>query len=175
MKTPFDETKHGRFNKLEDGRIEFLFTRTLPHPIAQVWKAISDVSAYSLWFPGLEVDLVIGGEFRMWFSKDCQGPAHVEGVVEALEPPTRLQLGSLRFELNEVSSTSGSHCQLTFSDRLAFNDTMSEQAFALSVLGGWHHYVDSLCASLDGIYLANDRPELDYSNIQLPNWNMLRD
>lgn len=67
--------------------------RTLAFPVERVWRAMTDPAALTAWFwpqrfdPGVEVDLRVGGRYRI------DGPAvgmAVSGEYVAVEPPHRL-------------------------------------------------------------------------------------
>ena len=167
-RTPFNPLYHGQLNELEDGRVSVVFERQFAHSIEKVWRAISDPDELAHWFPGIKLDQKVGGSFKIWFGEGCEGPAHVEGQVTAYDPPNLLQLGGMRYEL--TANKDG--CLLRFSDILMFDEIRTRQLFALSVLGGWHNYMDMLGDALNGKEVL-EKPELDYSTVQVPGWKFL--
>jgi uncharacterized protein YndB with AHSA1/START domain len=164
----FDHSRHGTVGELDDGRVLVAFERQLPHPIEKVWRAITDPAELASWFPGINIELTLGGEFQIWFGGGYEGPAEVSGSVLELDPPNLLQLGSMRYELTRTDSG----CQLRFTDILHFDDKRSRQQFAVSVLGGWHAHLDRLSKVLDEIKVE-DVPEPDYSVLDVPGWEVL--
>lgn len=158
--------KLGTIGKLDDGRSFVRFERLLPHSIEDVWTAITDPDHLAKWFPGITIDLKIGGRFTIHFGGDCDGPAHVDGTVTRLDPPNLLQLGGMRYALE----ARGSGCLLTFTDIL-MDDSASgrtQAEFCNSVLGGWHRYLDTLEDALAGREVIHGKPEFDYSTVDVP-------
>lgn len=165
--TPFDENRHGSLQQ-QNGNVEVIFNRHFNHSIEKVWQAITNPDDLNVWFPGLSFELKLGGQFEIWFGGKCEGPAHVTGVVEELDPPNRLRLGSMCFDL----AATDTGCTLTFSDVLWFDDRPKTD-FAISVLGGWHSYMDSLCTFIEGQHTGVQPPEPAYANISVPGWDLL--
>ncbi|MCZ6616702.1 MAG: SRPBCC family protein [Gammaproteobacteria bacterium] len=165
----FDHSRHGRIGKLDDNRVYVAFERQLSHPIDKVWRAISDPDELERWFPGIKIELKLGGKFKIWFGDGCEGSPHVSGIVEEFEPPNLLQIGTMRYELEANSAG----CMLKFSDVLAFNGPRTRQQFAVSVLAGWHAYLDTLELVLDGKSDGRDLPEKNYATIDVPGWEIL--
>lgn len=163
---PESRRRLGTVGKLDDGRSFVRFERLLPHAIEDVWTAITDPEHLAKWFPGIQIDLKLGGDFTIHFGGDCEGPPHVEGTVTRLDPPNLLQLGGMRWQL-EVE---GSGCLLTFTDIL-MDDSASGRTweeFCNSVLGGWHRYLDVLEDALAGREVIHGKPEFDYSKVDVP-------
>ena len=159
MQIPTD--KYGAGHTLDDGRHCVHFERHLPYPIETIWASLTDPAHLTKWFPGLVFEAKLGGKFEIWFSGECDGPAHVSGEVSAFEPPYVLQLGSIRWEL----SAHGEGCLLVFTDIL-YVDERGLEYVSNSVLGGWHKYLDSLERHLDG-GAGDPRTdvEVDYSKL----------
>lgn len=168
-RTAFNHTRHGHIGKLEDDRVYVAYERQLPHSVDKVWRAITDPSELRRWFPGIEIELRSGGKFQIWFGGDCEGPAHVSGRITEFDPPHVLQMGTMRYELQAHETG----CLLRFSDILSFEGPRTRQQFAISVLGGWHAYLDKLELVLDGKAGVGDVSEPDYSMIQVPGWEIL--
>jgi uncharacterized protein YndB with AHSA1/START domain len=168
-RTAFDHAQHGQIGKLADDSVYVAYERQLPHPVEKVWRAITDPNELGRWFPGMTLDLKQGGKFKIFFGGECEGPAHISGHVIEFDPPSVLQMGSMRYELqaNEAG------CLLRFSDILHFDGQRTRQEFAVSVLGGWHAYLDKLELALDGRPVVEDVVELDYSMIKVPGWEVL--
>ncbi len=155
----------GKVGKTDTGDTLVEFVRVMPYSLDQVWHAITDADSLASWFPGFQLEHRQGGAFNIWFGGDCNGPAHVSGIVEVYDPPNELRCGSMRWRLE---STPGG-CQLTFTDILRFKqDHRSDYEISNSVLAGWHFYVDRLEESLAGTVNPDDTIEYDYSQIQVP-------
>ncbi len=155
----------GSVRKLEDGRIELLFERRLKHSVETVWQAITDPEHRAQWAPGMHLELFAGGALNIWFNGgNCEGPAHVTGVVTVYHPPHVLECGTMRFELEPCEEG----CLLRFSDILDFSGTRTITEFTNSVLGGWHAYLDRLESSLLGEAIDFDAPEFDYASVEIP-------
>jgi uncharacterized protein YndB with AHSA1/START domain len=155
----------GAVGKLEDGRDFVVFERLLPHSIETVWAAITEPAQIEKWFPGFRLELAQGGRFDFWFGGgNCEGPSHVNGVVTRYEPPTVLECGSMRYELE----SRGTGTILRFSDILHYAGPRSKAEFCNSVLGGWHRYLDALGQALAGRVVNHGAAEFDYSTIDVP-------
>lgn len=140
-----------------------IFKRQLRHPVAKAWAAIAEPAQRAVWLPGFRFDPKPGGRFDIWFGGDCEGPAHVSGLITDFEQGSVLQLGSIRFEFE----ASGDTCELTFSDVLWYDEKRTKVQFARSVLGGWHRFLDMMELWLDE-GRAEELPEPDYSSVRTP-------
>jgi uncharacterized protein YndB with AHSA1/START domain len=156
--------KYGVVGTLDDGRHYVKFARYLPFSIQRVWSALTEPDQLAYWFPGLILDAREGGSFEIRFSEDCEGEAHVTGVVTTCSPPSLLVMGTLRWELQADSDG----CLLTLTDVLLFDDRCKTD-FTNAVLAGWHKYVDSLERALHG---GKGDPridrEVDYAAVDVP-------
>jgi uncharacterized protein YndB with AHSA1/START domain len=119
------------------------FERRLPHPVAKVWRAVTEPEELSHWFPSdVELDFRVGGKIRFVF-REGEGPT-LDGEITELDPPRVFAFtwgdSLLRFELSEV--TGG--CLLVFTH--AFTDRPAAASFA----AGWHICLDGLAEALDG-------------------------
>ena len=158
-------TSHrGSVGQLEDGRFFVLFERQTPHSIDHVWQAITDPEQLQVWFPEISLDAELGGQFKIWFGGECDGPAHVEGAVSEFDPPNTLQLGGMRFELEENDQV----CLIRFSDILNMAQDMAPIQITDSVLSGWHRFMDALQAHLSGEPFDRDVPEPSYRDVDVP-------
>lgn len=151
------------------GRQVVVFRRRLGHAPARVWAAIAEPAERAEWVPGIRFEPVPNGPFDIWFGDQCEGPAHASGRIAVFEPPSALQLGSMRFELTPIAEG----CLLEFSDGLRFDDSRSRFDFANAVLAGWHRFLDTLEVWLDEGVSALDLPEPDYSAIDVPGRDRL--
>lgn len=188
---PIEELSADRLGSLGtrvDGERFVRFERDLPVSAVRVWQLLTDPVALDRWFPGFELDARHGGSFSIWFDADCDGPAHVTGVMTVFDAPSHppsgppnqpqpaharraiLQCGSMRYELlpSGISGLDADGCQLVFTDVLNFAGSLSEAEVINSVLGGWHRYLDALeCALLGGSKDPHAEPEYDYSRIDV--------
>lgn len=155
----------------EDNRTRVIFRRSLSHPVDKAWTAIAEPTERAVWVPGIRFDPGRNARFDIWFGDACEGPSHVSGKLDPFEPPTRLGLGSMRFELEAAPQG----CLLTFSDVLWFDGKRSNVDFANAVLAGWHRFLDTLEIWLDEGVSALDLEEPDYSVVDVPGRDALLD
>jgi uncharacterized protein YndB with AHSA1/START domain len=154
--------RYGTVGRAPDGRSFVRFERHLPQSVDRIWAAISEPDQLAAWFPGLRFEAREGGTFEIRFDGECDGAAHVTGRVMAYEPPTLLQLGTMRWELTALP---GGGCRLVFTDLLVFEGPRSEKEITHSVLGGWHRYLDMLEDAAAGRVVDAHRPEPDYARV----------
>jgi uncharacterized protein YndB with AHSA1/START domain len=146
------------------------FERRLGHPIARVWRALTEPGELAKWLALAELDLREGGAVDLtWQNTDEDGnTATARGIVSALDPPRLLELdtdihGTLRWEL-EPSGDDGTLLTFTVDARLP-------QDYELEVLSGWHIHLDHLETVLDGGTI--DWPHWDREH--KPDWGRIRD
>jgi uncharacterized protein YndB with AHSA1/START domain len=156
-------SRFGTAEELRDGRIRVRFERRLPHPVERVWAALVDREELTKWFPEITLEPRTGGRFEIVFGSgegsDCQGPSIVSGEITHFEPPSLLQCGTMRWELEP----DGDGCILRFVDIVAVDGGRSERETARSVLSGWHWYLDALEEALAGRFVDRSRPEVSYT------------
>ena len=157
-------TVHGVVEQREDGLSQVVFERRLPHSIETVWAAFAEPAQRAVWVPSIRFEPRPDARFDIWFSEECEGPAHVSGTLGAFEPPHTLALGSIRIQLR----ADGDGCQLTFSDVLWYDQKRTKTQFANAVLGGWHQFLDRLEIWLNESRAATDLAEVDYAAIDVP-------
>ena len=115
--------------------------RTYPHPIDRVWQAVTTPEHLGQWFPSpVELDLRPGGEMRFAaFEELDEGGT---GVIEAVDPPTRLEFSwgtdHLVFDLT-------AHADGT---TLTLVHTFDDRAGAPSFATGWEVCLEGLRAVL---------------------------
>ena len=156
-------TNWGEVRQLDDGRVIVLFERFLRCPVEDVWAAVTKPAQRAVWVPGIRFEPAPAARFDIWFGDECQGPAHVSGTLEVFEPPRRLRMGTMCFDL----AATDSGCLLRFSDRLWFDDKRSKAEFANTVLAGWHRFLDTLEIWLDERVSALNLEEPDYAVIEV--------
>lgn len=158
------QEKLGTVRKTDDGQSYVHFERRLNHSVERVWKFITDAKELAVWFPGLTMQSHAGGKFEIWFGGECEGPAHVSGIVTKFDPPNELVMGSMRYKLTATESG----CRLVFTDILHFDGIRSNTDFSNSVLAGWHMYMDTLVYALQGGEVdPQSQPEFDYSKVDV--------
>ena len=159
------QSQYGIVKENDKGQSIVLFERSLTHPIEKVWAAIIEPEQRAQWAPGIHFEPELDGAYEIWFSEVCEGASHVSGTVNVFEPPRRLQLGSIAFELESIDGGT----LLRFSDVLWFDGKSTRAEFANSVLGGWHVFLDRFCYFVDeGRALEPIPSEPDYANMDVP-------
>jgi uncharacterized protein YndB with AHSA1/START domain len=134
---------YGTVNQLDDGRWQLRFTRTLAHPQAKVWRAITEPGHLAGWFPTtIEGDRAAGAPLRFAFPDD-QFPA-MDGEMLAFEPESVIEFAwgpdVIRLELRAVEEGT----------ELTLLDTLEERGKAARDGAGWHACLATLEGSLDG-------------------------
>jgi len=71
-------------------QFDISFERTFPHPIAKVWRALTDASALGTWLMKTDFIAETGRTFRMWCDDDQGGTDLYICKVLALEPQRRM-------------------------------------------------------------------------------------
>ncbi len=139
----------GTVRKLGDGRFALRFERRYPHPVAKVWRAITEVGELREWF----VEILDYERSRLTFEPGAdlafvarEGPAG-RGRVVACEPPALLEYTwdteTLRFELTEDGPAA---------TVLIFTNIVDDRGTAAAVEPGWGTGLDRLGARLDGTH-----------------------
>ncbi|MFC4008577.1 SRPBCC domain-containing protein [Nonomuraea purpurea] len=117
------------------------FERRIPHPPEKVWRAITEPSHLSQWYPmtAEELDLNVGGAILF---RDEEGTA-VRAEITELDPPKT-------FAFREYEETTGVHdlrlelapdgegCLLTFTH------TFADKTWAAQTETGWLRTLDDL-------------------------------
>ena len=138
-------TPSGRYEQA-NGRPLVRFERTFPHPVAAVWRAISDPAQLEKWFPtSVEFsELRAGGPIVFRFTTHDLPP--MDGVFVEVDEPRRLAFtwgeDELTFELS--SSDGGAAC------RLAFSVVLDEVGKAARDSAGWESCLDMLAVIAAG-------------------------
>ena len=117
--------------------------RTLRHPQAKVWRAITEPEHVNQWFPfHVELDLVAGAAMR--FVEPSGRAPDMEGTVTEVDPPRLLAFtwgdDALRFELRPHDDG----CVLVFSHTFGYH------AGAASFAAGWTACLGALDLVLAG-------------------------
>jgi uncharacterized protein YndB with AHSA1/START domain len=126
---------------------EVTFERRLAKPLEKVWAAITVPERIADWLTEAEVELRLGGRFRLWFAADSYA---VDGRIVELEPLRRLAWtwpdplhpdSVVRFEL--ASEGAGT--------RLVLTQTALPAKQLSCVTGGWHTHLEGLPGAADGV------------------------
>lgn len=109
-----EEEHYGRFER-GDGQLRLRFTRRLPHPLQQVWRALTASEHLAAWFPTtIEGERAAGAPLRFAHRDGIAPP--FEGEMLAFQPPSLMELrwgqDILRFELRPA----GDETVLDFTD-----------------------------------------------------------
>jgi uncharacterized protein YndB with AHSA1/START domain len=135
----------GRYEQV-DGLPVVRFERTFPHPVAAVWKAVTDSAQLEKWFPTtVEIsELRPGAPIDFRFAQDAYPP--MTGEVREVDEPRRLVFtwgdDELTFELAERED--GAACRLAFSVILDSADKAARDS------AGWDDCLDMLDQVVDG-------------------------
>jgi uncharacterized protein YndB with AHSA1/START domain len=135
----------GRYEQV-DGLPVVRFERTFPHPVAAVWKAVTDSAQLEKWFPTtVEIsELRPGAPIDFRFAQDAYPP--MTGEVREVDEPHRLVFtwgdDELTFELSERED--GAACRLAFSVVLDSADKAARDS------AGWDDCLDMLDQVVEG-------------------------
>jgi uncharacterized protein YndB with AHSA1/START domain len=140
---------HGSLEQLDATRWQLRFTRTLPHPVETVWRAITQPEHLAHWFPTtIEGERATGARLRFGFPGGQAEP--FDGEMLAFEEPSVMEFrwgpDIVRLELR----SSGDGTVLTLLD------TINELGKAARDAGGWHTCLDALAGHLRGDADARD-------------------
>ena len=128
------------------------FRRELPHPIHEVWRALTDPELTSAWIGPWSGDPSTGA-IELVMSAEGDGPPQTVTIVECDEPASLIVettgfAGGWRLELRlcegDVDSVG------TPSTIFGFTQPLDDPASAADIGPGWHFYLDRYEAVLDG-------------------------
>jgi uncharacterized protein YndB with AHSA1/START domain len=125
------------------------FERRFRHPVAKVWRAVSEPAELVSWFPAaVETELRPGAPMRFTFAEEAVVDGVWDGEVLEVDPPKvfmfRWNVDVLRFEL----IPDGDGCLLVFTQ--AVGGGAVGRLGAGRTAAGWDNCLDALAASLDG-------------------------
>jgi uncharacterized protein YndB with AHSA1/START domain len=140
---------YGSLDRLDDGRWQLRFERTLPHPPETVWRALTEPEQLAKWFPTtIDGERTPGAPLRFSFAGGQAPP--FEGEMLAYDPPSLIELrwGSdiIRIEVRRVPQGS----------TLTLLDTLDECGKAARDGAGWHTCLDALASHLRNDPAARD-------------------
>ncbi|MTD59041.1 SRPBCC family protein [Amycolatopsis pithecellobii] len=125
------------------------FERRFAHPVAKVWRAITEPAQLAHWFPAaVETELKIGAPMTFTFPDAAPIDGDRGGEILEIDPPKvyafRWHKDVLRFEL----VPDGDGCILYFSQTLGGGE-LGRLAAGRNA-AGWDHCLAALAARLDG-------------------------
>ena len=136
----------GRIIARDNGRYDVVFERRIARPVEKVWAALTIPERIADWFTEAELDLRVGGHYRLSFAWENYA---ISGVIIELEPLRRLTHtwpdkehpdSVVRYELEP----DGEGCRLTLT-QTALGRTHFD------VLPGWHTFLEALPGAADGV------------------------
>ncbi|GAB3272161.1 SRPBCC family protein [Arthrobacter pigmenti] len=139
----------GAVEQIDDTRTAISFERIYPHPLEDVWAALTHPEETIKWLAESDSSLQVGGHFNLrWLNVDEADLEWWDGRILQIEPPhllvyTNSAHGLLRWEVEAADG--GDRSRLKFSNVLnAVGET------ALMSAAGWHAHLDHLQEALDG-------------------------
>lgn len=148
---------------------ELRFERRIARPLEKVWAALTTPERIADWLTAAELELRIGGVFRLRF--DQPQDHEVEGRIVALDPP-RLIAWTWPHEQHPDSVVrwelfpDGAGC------RLVMTQSQLHPRHLIEVAGGWHTLLEGLPAAADGartIWRAEHEAEISRLYAGLPS------
>lgn len=148
-----DRTSDGRLTTTPEGGVMIDFEWYYDRPVEAVWAALTEPERLALWIADAEIDLRIGGRYRLLWR--AEGHGSMDGVIVELVPLRLLahtwnehdqQESIVRWEL----TPEGRGCNL----RLTHTFPPHQQATPF--LAGWHDFLYPLLAAIDGYRSAYD-------------------
>jgi uncharacterized protein YndB with AHSA1/START domain len=133
----------------EDGRFDIVFERRLKKPVEKVWAALTIPERVADWFTEVEIDLRLGGLYRIHF-RDMDYV--VDGQITELDPLQRFTHtwpdvedpryadAYVRYELWPDGDGT----------RLRLTQTALPRKY-LGAIAGWHVFLEALPGACEGI------------------------
>jgi uncharacterized protein YndB with AHSA1/START domain len=133
----------GTLQTIGEGRTEVRFERRLPHPVAKVWRAITEPEHLGAWFPTtIDGERAAGAPLTFRFVDVPEEPDfHGEVVAFESERLFELQWGEDRLRI-ELRPDGDAACVLTLTD------TFEEDGKAARDATGWHVCLEHLTSAL---------------------------
>lgn len=135
--------------ELIENRPTLRFERRIAHPVESVWRAVTEPSELSHWFPcEVALELRLGGPITFSFPHNplTNSPLTLHGEVTELDPPRRFSFtwgeDHLHFALEPLDD--GAACLLLFTVELDSADKAARDG------AGWHQCLDGLERLLGG-------------------------
>jgi len=126
------------------------WVRKSRHAPARLWHCITDADQITRWmsYPA-RIDLRVGGEFFVDFSRTAPPGHHLEGVIVKVEPEQRFTYvwGLSVIEWRIEPDPAGDGCTYTF---VHHGQPPPEDPEREDIAAGWHLWLDDFDAHLDG-------------------------
>ena len=121
------------------------FQRRSKHPVAKLWKAITDPEQVARWmgYPA-RIDLRVGGDWYVDFNKKGQ----LDGVIVRLEEERRLAYVWGRSVVEWELEVDSDGCHFTF---VHHGQTPGLSPSEEGLAAGWHAFLDAFERELDGL------------------------
>jgi len=137
-------TAHGSLQTV-DGRPTVTFERDLPHPVATVWRALTEPEHLAQWFPTtIDGERRAGAHVDFRFRDVGHSDWDFDGAITEFDPPRVFALRwgeqDIRFELTPTDVGA----------RLRFTAAFDEPGIVVRDSSGWHVCVDGLVGHLAG-------------------------
>ena len=135
----------GALERTSDG-VSIRYERLLPHPVAKVWRALTEDEHLAAWFPTtMEGERRAGAPLR-FSHRDVDLPV-MDGEMLVFEPEKRMEFTwddeLIRFEVHPENG--GEQCLLVLTASFA------EVGKAARDGAGWHACLDQLSEALSGV------------------------
>jgi uncharacterized protein YndB with AHSA1/START domain len=160
----------GTHERRDDGTHVLRYERRLRHPVARVWRALTEPSELVGWLARAQVELRPGGPVRLeWLNSDDEGnQAIATGTVARVDPPRLIEYdtdihGLLRFEL-EPDGQDATVLRFT-----VIHHDLDEHLD--KVAPGWHIHLEHLDDLLDGRPVDWERWDEEHR----PRWHEIQE
>jgi uncharacterized protein YndB with AHSA1/START domain len=158
-----DGTRDPRDGELEQtatGRWALRFERDLPHPVEQVWQAVTEEAHLSVWFPTtIEGELRAGAALTFRFRGEELPPT--SGEMVEYDPPRVIEF-TWGFSEEDIDQPEQTRIELTPTAtgcRLTLISTYDRVGKSARDAAGWHVCLDLLAADLAGEEPGDHSPE----------------
>lgn len=154
-----DEHEHDEHGHERDGTVTragddlvLRFERTLAHPVAAVWAALTDPAECARWLGDLGQALTENGAFEL----SSEGREIATGTVTELVPPGAEATAVVEYTWHAAFAEAGSAVicwELTpvgDRTRLVLTQTARSADFLAEGAAGWHGFLDRLAQALSG-------------------------
>jgi uncharacterized protein YndB with AHSA1/START domain len=135
----------GEVTAVDDG-VRLQFRRVWPHPVEDVWSAITDPGRMARWLGTYDGERRVGGTGTFTMTQEDQSVGERMTIVEC-DPPRRLVvewLSEERWRVQLDLEAEGGRTVLLFSQSFASGTDVGDLAL------GWHWYLDKLGAEVVG-------------------------
>jgi uncharacterized protein YndB with AHSA1/START domain len=138
------------------------FRRESKHSAQRLWRAITDADEVSKWmgYPA-SIDLRPGGDYHLDFSKPRAGDdgGELDGVIVRVQDERSLAIVWGRSVLEWAIEPDGAGCRYTFTHHGQEPPSEGDRHTDEGIAAGWHAFLDSFAAHLDGVALPVKAPQ----------------